>query len=176
MMSKNTSEKSWVNPKIEVRESNLGGKGMFAVKTINKDEKVLVWGGEYVTGGEALVAKQQGKLVMQWDKELFSIEDKGDDETYYINHSCNPNVWMEDVYTLVTNKNISVGEELLADYAMWEADESYTSKWTCSCGSDKCRHQITGKDWKLNELQNAYKNHFSPLINKRIITTRGTSK
>ena len=65
-------------------------------------------------------------------------------------------------------KYIKSGEEITADYALWEADENYISKWECSCGSIDCRKKITGKDWRINKIQEKYKDHFSPLINKRI--------
>lgn len=163
-----TPNSSWVNPKISIKESPLGGMGMFATEDISEGEEVLIWGGEYVSEDKAAEAEKEGKLVMQWDTDLFSVEDKGDDEAYYINHSCDPNVWMTGSNTLVARRDISKGEELTADYAMWEADENYVSTWNCSCGSDKCRDKVTGKDWRLPELQEAYKEHFSPLINKRI--------
>ncbi len=110
----------------------------------------------------------EGKLVMQWDEDLFSVENRGDDIGYYINHSCDPNLWMQDAYTLVAKRDIEEGEEITADYALWEADENYVSKWKCSCGLSFCRKRITGKDWRLPGLQKRYKGHFSPLINKRI--------
>jgi SET domain-containing protein len=159
---------SWVNPKIQIKTSTLGGRGMFAVRPITQGEKVLIWGGEYVGKREAEQAAHSGKLVMQWDEDLFSIEDRGDDDAYYINHSCDPNVWMGDVNTLIARRDVSAGEELTADYALWEAREDHVSKWNCSCGARNCRAKVTGRDWMLPELQAAYTTHFSPLLNNRI--------
>lgn len=159
---------SWVTPKAQIRNIPNKDKGMFAIEQIKKGEKVVVWRGEYTNKEGAEKAKLEGKLTMQWDDDLYSIEDRGDDIGYYINHSCDPNLWMQDAYTLEARRDIEADEELTADYAMWEADENYISKWECSCGSDTCRKKITGKDWRLEELQERYKDHFSPLINKRI--------
>ncbi|MBI5356696.1 hypothetical protein HZB78_03715 [Candidatus Collierbacteria bacterium] len=75
---------------------------------------------------------------------------------------------MKDAFTITAMRDIKIGEEITADYAIWEADENYISKWECNCGSAFCRQRVTGKDWRLPELQARYKNHFSPLINKRI--------
>jgi len=162
------AKESWINPKVDINHSKLGGQGMFALRNISKGETILVWGGEYVSKEIADLAKKEHKLVMQWDENIFSIEDKGSDKAYYINHSCKPNVWMEDFHTLVAKEDIIIGEELTADYAMWEADESYVSKWDCLCSTSHCRGKVTGKDWELATLQTTYKSHFSPLVNKRI--------
>lgn len=135
---------------------------------IPQDEPVLIWGGEYVNKAIAEKSKSEGKLVMQWDEDLYSIEERGDDQGYFLNHSCEPNVWMRDAYTLVARRDIAVGEEVAADYALWEADENKVSKWECRCGTKDCRGKVTGQDWQLLVLQERYRNHFSPLINKRI--------
>lgn len=159
---------SWITPKVMIVSSGISGKGLFAIAAIKENEKVVVWKGNYFNKKEADRVKREGKLVMQWDEDLFSVEDRGDDIAYHINHSCEPNLWMQDAYTLVARRDIKKGEEITADYALWEADENYISKWKCGCGSSFCRKRITGKDWRLPELQERYQGHFSPLINKRI--------
>ena len=141
---------------------------MFAIEKIAQDEPIIIWGGEYVNKEVAEKVKNNGKLVMQWDEDVFSIEDRGEDEGYFLNHSCDPNVWMSDAYTLVARRGIVVGEEITADYALWEADENKISVWECCCGTKECRGRVTGKDWQLPGLQEKYRDHFSPLINKRI--------
>ncbi len=160
-------EKTWISPKIEVRLSKIG-KGMFAKQPIKQGEVVVIWGGQTLNTLEAKEAEKQGKLIMQWDDDLWTQEEKGDDPTYFINHSCDPNLWMEGISTLITRRDIKQDEELTADYALWEADEDHISPWECHCGTSLCRHQITGKDYKLPQLQKRYKDHFSELINKRI--------
>jgi len=164
-------KKAWIPLKADIRQSSISEKGMFAREPVKKGEKVVVWGGAYVTKDEAEKEKLKGKLVMQWDENLYSVEDRGDDDSYFINHSCDPNLWMSDAFTLVARKNIKTDEEITADYALWEADEKYISAWECHCGSALCRKRVTGKDWRLHDLQNRYQNHFSPLINKRILDT-----
>lgn len=158
----------WITPKAEIKNSNKGGKGLFAKEKIFCGEKVVVWRGKYTDKKGADEAKKGGKLVMQWNTNLFSVENRGDDSGYYINHSCDSNLWMKDAYTLIAKTDINRGEEITADYVLWEADEAYVSKWNCKCGAKVCRKKVTGVDWKVKEIQNRYKDHFSPLINKRI--------
>lgn len=167
-----TTQQSWIHPNIEIKASELGGKGMFTTSPISLGEKVLVWGGVYVNKEDAKRAEQEGRLVLQWDDNLYSVEDRGEDDAYFINHSCDPNVWMGDAFTLTARRNISIGEELVADYAFWEAREDYVSSWDCNCGAKNCRGKVKGTDWMLPELQISYAGHFSPLLNKRIIAVK----
>src|SRR3989344_4926025 len=146
-------EESRINSKVEVRDSQIGGMGMFAKEHIATHETVVEWRGDYTDKESAIKAQNEYKLIMQWDTNLYSIETRGDDEAYFINHSCDPNVWMDDAFTLVARREIKKGEELTADYALWEANENYISQWNCKCSSPLCRKKMTGKDWRLKELQ-----------------------
>ena len=75
---------------------------------------------------------------------------------------------MGDAVTLVARRGIAPGEELTLDYALFEEDEDFTMPWECICGSPICRKRITGRDWRLPELQLRYGEHFSHLNLKRI--------
>lgn len=161
-------QEDWIHPHIEIRETLHRGKGMFATAPIAQGEEVVIWGGTYVDALHAEIARKEGKLVMQFDENLFSIEDRGESDAYFINHSCDPNVWMKNAFTLETMRDILPGEELTADYVIWETDISKISSWECHCGATMCRHRITGNDWKIKRLQEKYKNHFLPLIAQRI--------
>jgi len=159
---------TWVNPKIEIRPSPGKGKGMFAKEKVRAGEKILVWGGDYTDTKGAEAAKAKGQHVMQWDDNLWSVEWRGDDPGFFVNHSCDANAWMTDTFTVVAKRDIPVGEEVTADYALWEADESYVAKWDCSCGAPDCRKKVTGKDWQLPQVQERYAAHFAPLVARRI--------
>ena len=158
----------WKSPKVSIRESLIEGRGLCATFDIKKGEKIVIWGGNYTNMIGAELMKKEGKLVMQWDDDLYSYEDRAADNGYFVNHSCEPNLWMADAYTLVTSRDVKLGEELTVDYALFEADENYISRWECKCGSSLCRGRVTGVDYRDSDLQNRYKGHFSPLLNKRI--------
>lgn len=165
-----TQKDSWLNPYIEIRTSKVQGRGMFAKKQIKKGETIYVWGGIFKNGNEIKGLDENEKRALQVDDDLYIVEDKKEqteDPTYFINHSCNPNVWMKNGITFISKQDIKEGEELTVDYSMF-VSENYVSKWDCKCGSKLCRHKITGKDYLLPELQRRYKNHFSPPINKKI--------
>jgi uncharacterized protein len=148
------------------------GKSLFARGPIERGEIVIVWGGDYRNAAGAAQAMADGKLTMQWDEDVFSVESGDDDPAYCINHACDGNVWMTDAVTLVARRQIAAGEQIVADYALWEADEHYVAAWTCACGSPDCRGRVTGCDWRLPDVQERYAGHFSPLINRRIAAER----
>lgn len=163
--------KSYRNPKIFFDKSKLNGKGMFTNEVIKKGEIILIWGGEWNTDytdeiglPKAIIDK---KHYIKWDDNLYSIEYDGEDPNYFINHSCNPNSWLIDNFTLVARRNIKRGEEITADYSTWETGE-YKSKWLCKCGSKNCRKIITGNDWKHKYFQSTYTNHTTGLVKKLI--------
>ena len=84
-----------------------------------------------------------------------------------MNHSCDPNIWMSDAFTLSARRRIEPGEELTADYALWLYDVDWVLD-PCRCGSPLCRGRVTGRDWQLPELQVRYAGHFTPFINRLI--------
>ena len=168
---------SWFSPKIEIRESALHGRGTFATEPIAVGEVVEVWGER--TGGKKTViyttdlqavgsARHEGKVVMQWDDDLFSIEEKGADDGYFLNHSCDSSLGFWDAFTLVARREIAPGEEVTLDYALFEADEAFVGRWRCTCGAAACRWTVTGTDWRRGDVQARYAGYFSPLLAKRI--------
>jgi hypothetical protein len=62
------------------------------------------------------------------------------------------------------------GEELTLDQGTWNfEDAGYTdNEDPCSCGAKDCRHNLTENDWKLPNVQERYKGHFHPMIQKMI--------
>jgi hypothetical protein len=139
---------------------------------------VVIWGGTVYTRREI----EEGRaapgswVAISEDRYLGSPPGSPEDPADLMNHSCDPNVWMEDEVTLVARRDVRAGEELTADYAMFEADEGYVMPWACGCGSRLCRHTITGRDWRLPELQERYGGHFSPFLNARIERLRAESR
>jgi hypothetical protein len=163
---------SWLDPRLEVRDSRIHGKGIFARDIITKGEAVVIWGGNVFVIEDVKSGKLKPGTIAAISEHhvLASPYEAPDSPDQYLNHSCDPNLWMQDEVTLKARTDILLDEELSADYAMWEWDENWLASWICNCGSALCRGTIRGKDWKLAELQKRYKGHFSPFLNKRIAT------
>jgi hypothetical protein len=94
-----------------------------------------------------------------------------DDHTapdYLLNHACDPNLGMKDEVTLVTRREVPIGEELTIDYAVFSLDPDWVAAFTCRCGAAECRGTITGRDWERGDLQHRYAGLFHPAIAARI--------
>lgn len=88
----------------------------------------------------------------------------------YGNHSCDPCLWHAGATTVVARSRIRSGEELTIDYATHTGSETWTMR--CKCGAAACRGVVTGRDWRLPELQRAYGRHWSPPLLERIDVSR----
>jgi hypothetical protein len=148
---------------------------MFARERIGAGEVVVVWGGALFTEDDVRAGSARQGSVSAVDEGVYLAGRIGEapDEADFLNHSCEPNVWMLDEVTLAARRDIEPDEELTADYAMWEADEAWVARWECRCGTDACRGRVTGRDWRSGELQVRHRGHFSPFIERRIARVAG---
>lgn len=140
--------------------------GSFATQPIKAGELIAVWGGEIMTR-EQLEAQSKllQMLSIQVEENLFLVSTYPSDGDR-INHSCDPNAWIEGQIALVARRDIYPGEEVTFDYAT--SDCTDYDEFTCQCGSAICRGQVTGQDWKRPELQDRYEGHFMPYLQRRI--------
>ncbi len=162
----------WRDPRLVLRPSSIHGKGHFASEPLKADEVVWVFGGTLFSREDIVAGRANERTLMRLDDNLWlgSTTEKPIDDDYYLNHSCDPNLWITDAIKMTARRDIAVGEEVTMDYATHFDDPSWTMKNACNCGSLNCRGTITGNDWMKNELRQAYRDHFTPYLNKRIIT------
>ena len=160
--------RSWLSPKVSVKKSPIHDLGLFADKAIKKDESVMILGGTKLTDKEVEEKRKNGErydgvaLGTNINLSIAPREWPG----IHGNHSCNPNLWMKDAITIMSRRDIGVDEELTTDYAMYTIHPNWSME--CNCRSSLCRKLITGNDWSLPELQERYRDHFSPIIEKLI--------
>ncbi len=173
----NTTMKSyhpqtWNDPRTEIKKSPISGNGMFARQPIKRGETISIVGGMVLTDSdfEAFQSNHPIYNAIQIDEGLHLVEQPEITQILdgSMNHSCDSNVWMDDEATLVARWDISAGEEITVDYALFTTQPNWTLDNPCHCGSPHCRHTITGNDWKLKQVQERYRHHFSPFINRRI--------
>jgi SET domain-containing protein len=166
--------RSYRSAKTEVATSTIHGKGLYCVAPIQAGEVVGVRSGDVVPYEEAMRRDRlYGGFSMQVTEELFlcpSSREDVDNVALFINHGCDPNVWLRDQIVFVARTPIAIGEELLFDYAM-NLSTPYSKD--CACGAPSCRKAITGEDWRLPELQCRYKGHFDPVIKRMIDALAG---
>jgi len=165
--------RTWTDPRQVFRVSPTQGIGAFASAPIRQGKLVEIAGGVVMTETEFRVFQQVTPRynAIQLGENLHLVEvpeitqrRKGGS----LNHSCDSNLWMADEVMLVARWDIAAGEELTVDYALFTVQPDWQLDLPCQCGSAICRHQITGNDWQLPEVQMRYYPHFSPFINARI--------
>jgi SET domain-containing protein len=163
---------TWRDPRLEIDRSSLTGEGMITLEPIREGEVVCIIGGTVMTEAEFADFQATPSLYsyIQVEEDLYLVEDVEASGTLYaaMNHSCDPNSWMADEVTLVARRDIEAGEEVTVDYAMFTTQSNWIMDSRCRCGSPYCRRIITGDDWMLEDLQERYRGHFSPFINRKI--------
>ena len=143
--------------KIEARQSDIHGNGVFAIADIKKGEHVVEYKGKRRTHDE--VDEDDTGDVESGHTFLFTLNDeyvidanhKGN-KARWINHSCDPNCEAlidehegknrkKDRVLIEAIRNIKAGEELTYNYGI-TLDEPHTARlkkiWECRCGSKKC--------------------------------------
>lgn len=138
-------------PRIQVRESGVHGKGVFARRPIAAGETVIEYKGEVISWAEALERHPHDPSDPN-HTFFFHIDDEHviDGKVHgnaarWINHACAPNCEADEVDGRVFIKalrDIEPGEELFYDYGLI-IDERYTPKlkkqFACRCGAEACR-------------------------------------
>lgn len=158
----------WLNPKAKSFDSPLQGLGVVAVDNIKKGETILMYGGIIVPKNEIEEYwKIMGHSGIQIEEDFFIVPTSREEleKTGIVNHSCEPNAGFKSPIELVAMRNIRNDEEITFDYAFCE---SHMESFDCNCGSSNCRKKITKADWKLKELQEKYKNYFSPYLKRKV--------
>lgn len=166
--------KEWLDPRIEVRASSVDGRALVAYAPIEAGETVVVWGGDVFAEADVRAGAADAESLVPIGEGIYlgtaagAYNREADDRGDFMNHSCDPNCWLQDERTLIARRHIEAGEEVSADYAFWKGDDSPVSRFQCRCGSPLCRGGVTGRDWRLPELQERYRGQFSSYINERI--------
>ncbi|SRR5690554_5457409 len=117
---------------IEVRDSEIHGKGVFTNIDIPAGAKIMIIRGEVISGDECLRREDEGNVYI-FDNGDNYIDVSGTEKIKYINHNCECNCEVEDndseSLQLIAAVDIKAGEELTIDYGY---DEIYEE---CKCRS-----------------------------------------
>ncbi|MGD9795378.1 MAG: SET domain-containing protein [Acidimicrobiia bacterium] len=161
---------NYVATKAEARTVSPSREGVFAVAPIRSGETVAVFGGTVAdrVAIDKLTPVQRSRSL-QIDDDLFLVGPEtvdGDAVGFSVNHSCDPNCGIVGSVMLVAMRDITEGEEITFDYAMTDSQDY--DEFDCTCGTELCRHQVSGSDWLLPGLQQRYRGWFSAYLARRI--------
>lgn len=137
--------------KIEVRDSGVHGRGVYAVAAISAGAKIIEYTGERISWEEAVdrhphdPAQPNHTFYFHLDGGLVIDALYGGNNARWINHACEPNCEADEVDGRVFIKalrDLEPGEELFYDYGL-VLDERHTAKvkkqFACWCGALTCR-------------------------------------
>lgn len=144
---------------MEIRESSIHRRGVYALEAIPAQRKVIEYTGERISRRET---KRRGTGSITY---LFTLDDYwtidgafGGSGAEIINHSCDPNLYtvIRSGHILYMSKRaIRRGEELTVDYRFSDKID----KVKCRCGSPHCRGVI---NWIEPKALRAGKNGKAP--------------
>jgi hypothetical protein len=167
----------WLHPDVDVRRSPIAGDGLFTRAPIAAGTVVSRLGGRLVTGPQL---ENMLHTAAQQPEHPYIDTITVTDTLHLVlppgtpngkgNHSCEPNLWWIDAYTLAARHEIDVDEELTNDYATSTASARF--RMECRCRSTSCRGVVTGNDWQLTELRRRYGRHWVPALTKLIERSR----
>jgi len=143
------------NKKAEVRDTDKYGKGVFATEDIKKDEIVAEFDGK-IYEYEDDFSEDVLNHAIQFEKRRWR---DSDGIARIINHSCEPNCGVKDLFKIVAMRNIKKGEELTWDYEMTEDNIDWRMK--CRCNTPCCRRVIGRYKNMPEKTRKKYKGYIS---------------
>lgn len=143
-------------PSIEVRESEIQGRGVYATAEIPKNTWIIEYQGERISHDEADLRYDDDSMERHHtflfiiDSDMCIDAASEGNEARFINHACTPNceavLSVEDKEIWICAlRDIAAGEELTYDYGYVidkESVEEALRKYPCFCGTAKCRGTI----------------------------------
>ncbi len=163
---------SYISPKCKISASKLGGKGVFAIKKIKKNEMVALWGGIVYSRKEIQNLDRKfphiaaHALAIYKDFYLGPINNDKLDDAELFNHSCEPNIGVKGQIVVLAKRDILCGEELCFDYDTTDTNDD--DFFVCSCKSKFCRKKINGSAWKDKKFVKRNKGFISWYIEEKI--------
>ena len=146
-----------------------GHYGMYAVEAIEPGEIVEVHEEQpHVLVSQKHVRQNWNAEQQRWfseyayplSEEIFVSWSQDPEHWKPINHSCDPNSWLEGL-NLVARRRIPAGEEITIDYGTFYNE--LMREFACICGTRLCRGIIRGTDY-TEPFMERYGDHVSDYI------------
>ncbi len=125
------------------RRSTIQGSGIFTDVAIRARKKIGEYTGERISVREARRrAKTRREIaIIELNDHTAIDESVGGGPFQFINHSCDPNVFIRIAYgraEFYARRDIQAGEELTCDYG----ESHHEGTLPCRCGAENCRKFI----------------------------------
>lgn len=142
--------------KAEILDTKEKGKGLFAKDFISAGTVI-----SYVDGQIHFAQKESEVDPLAIDHAIpfhkYFYRNGFNTNAVKLNHSCNPNCYVKDLFFVTTMRDIQPGEELTYSYSLFCNSDWQNPEGKCFCGSDNCHGKILPwndlpKDEKLKYL------------------------
>lgn len=143
------------------------GRTLLVSRNIAKGEVILKMKG---TMKNAINSSPQSVQIDE-DKFIDSEYHYADD---YINHSCNPNIWLNIInMNYIALRNIKKGEEITINYMTNEYDlVEEDCYFKCKCSSKSCLKHIRGFKYLTKKQKEKLKPFLSPFLKKKLLNNK----
>lgn len=123
-----------------LKKSKINGTGLYTNRTIKRGERVGIIHGDI-------------EIIRKWTSHLSKISpnwigigryswiNTKSSPFRYINHSCEPNTYIQGKRIVIALKDINQNDEVTMDYSLTEADSGWCIE-KCNCGTKSCRKKI----------------------------------
>jgi SET domain-containing protein len=132
---------------VAIKESNIQGVGIFALKDFKKGEVILDYDDSDVVTDESKLSLRDHLYNLDYLANGRIVRMKEPERSR--NHSCDPNSYdknIDGIRRLVAMRDIKAGEEITGDQAMNGYNDG---DYECHCGSENCREISQGNFFKL---------------------------
>jgi SET domain-containing protein len=139
------------------------GRSILANRDIKKEEVILKLKGILKSRSDASPESVQIDDDKFIDSKYYYVED-------YINHSCDPNTYIDfNKFVFIALKNIHSGEEITYNYLTTEYDLAKESlDFDCKCKSEKCLGRVKGFKFLNKKQKLELKSILSPFLKKKL--------
>jgi D-alanine-D-alanine ligase len=156
----------------EVLRTNGNGYGLAAARPIRPGERIIAFEETpHVLVTRSHVERSWGEPEASWfsryawplTDEVWVMWQRDPEGWKPINHSCEPNAWLEGL-DVVARRAIDPGEEITMDYATFMNERM--PSFACACGAPACRGEIRGED-HLADFVARYGDHVSDYVRRK---------
>lgn len=142
--------------KVKIEKTNNKGSGIFAVETIRENELIAEFDGEIYGWHDPRWTDDLYDHCIQFEEKKWR-DSKG--IARLINHSCEPNCGVKNLFQIVAMREILPGEEITWDYEMTERHPYWRMK--CKCGNSNCRMIIGNFENMPADVRKKYTGYIS---------------
>ena len=143
----------------ETGQSGIHNNGLFAIRDIPEDTKIIEYVGDKITKAEserrANLQDEKGRSTGDGTVYIFTLNDRYDLDgkvpwniAKNANHSCDPNAHTDvkkGRIWLIASRDIKKGEEIVYDYGF---DIDSWEDHPCRCGAKRCLGYIVGDEFR----------------------------